>query len=74
MKMVKDYHELYLKCVLLSADLFEKFRSNSLKNYGLCLSCYLGALALSCDAMLNMTKLKLNLFQILTCLYSFKKV
>ena len=38
MKTMKDYHDLYLKCnVLLLADVFEKFRNNSLKNYGLCL-------------------------------------
>ena len=37
MKTMKDYHDLYLKCdVLLLADVFEKFRNNSLKNYGLC--------------------------------------
>ena len=36
MKTMKDYHELYLKCILLLADVFEKFRNNSLKNYGLC--------------------------------------
>ena len=36
-KTVKDFHDLYLKCnVLLLADVFEKFRNNSLKNYGLC--------------------------------------
>ena len=36
MKKVKDYYDLYLKCdVLLIADMFEKFRSNSLQNYGL---------------------------------------
>ena len=35
MKTMKDYHNLYLKCgVLLLADVFEKFRNNSLKNYG----------------------------------------
>ena len=34
MKTIKDYHDLYLKCdVLLLADVFEKFRNNSLKNY-----------------------------------------
>ena len=33
MKTMKDYHNLYLKCnVLLLADVFEKFRNNSLKN------------------------------------------
>ena len=37
MKTIKDYHDLSLKCeVLLLADVFEKFRNNSLKNYGLC--------------------------------------
>ena len=53
---MKDYHNLYLKCdVLLLADVFEKFRNNSLKNYGLCPSHYLSAPDLSSDAMLNMT-------------------
>ena len=32
MKTMKDYHDLYLKCcILLLADVFEKFRNNSLK-------------------------------------------
>ena len=54
----KYYHDFYLKCdVLLLADVFEKFRNNSLKNYGLCPSYYLSAPALSWDAMLNMTKI-----------------
>ena len=36
-KMMKDYHSLYLKWdVLLLTDVFEKFRNNSLKNYKLC--------------------------------------
>ena len=31
MKTMKDYHNLYLKCdVLLLADVFGKFRNNSL--------------------------------------------
>ena len=37
------------------------WRNNSLKVYGLCSSHYLSAPALSCDAMLNMTKVKLEL-------------
>ena len=38
------YHGLYLKCdILLLADVFGKFRNNSLKNYGLCPSHYLSA-------------------------------
>ena len=64
MKAVKDYHNLYLKCdVLLLADVFEKFRNNSLKDYGLCLSHYLSAPHLSCDSMLKMTKTKLEFIQ-----------
>ena len=44
MKTMKDYHNWHLKCdVLLLADVFEKFRINSLKNCGLCPSHYLSA-------------------------------
>ena len=54
MKTMKDYHNLYLKCdVLLLVDVFEKFRNNSIKNYGLCPSHYLNVPALSWDAMFN---------------------
>ena len=61
MKTMKDYHDLYLKCdVLLLADVFEKFRNNSLKNYGLCPSHYLSTTGLSWDAMLKMTKIELE--------------
>ena len=60
MKTMKDYNDLYVKCdVLLLRDVFEKFRNSSLKNYVLCPSHYLSAPALSWDAMLNMTKIKL---------------
>ena len=46
--------DLYFKCdVLLLADVFGKFRNNSFKNYGLCLSHYLSAPGLSWDAMLE---------------------
>ena len=59
---MKDYHDLYFKCdVLLLANVFEKFRNNSLKNYGFCPHHYLSAPAKSWDAMLNMTKIKLEL-------------
>ena len=44
MKMMKDYHNLYLKCdVLLLPDVFEKFGNSSFKKYGLCLNHYLSA-------------------------------
>ena len=63
MKTMKDYRNLYLKVVvLLVADVLERFRNNSLKNYGLCPSHYLRAPALSWDAMLNMTKVELKQF------------
>ena len=47
--------------MLLLADVFEKFRNSSLRNYGLCQSYYLSAPALSSDAMLSMTKVELKL-------------
>ena len=56
MKTTKDYDDLYLKC-----DVFEKFRNDSLSNCGLCPTHYLRAPALSLDAMLNMTKVQLEL-------------
>ena len=41
MKPVKDYQDLYLKWeILLLVDVLEKFRNNSLRNYGLCPSHY----------------------------------
>ena len=73
MKTVKDYHDLYLKFdILLLDDELGKFRNNSLKNYGLLPSHYLSAPGW--DAMLKMTKLNLNLFQILKCMYYLRKV
>ena len=62
MKTIKDYQDFYLKCDgLLLADVFEKFRKNNLKNCGLFPSNYLSTPALSWDAILNMTKIKLEL-------------
>ena len=40
---------------------FEKFKNNSLKNYGLCPRHYLKVPALSWDEMLNIQKIKLEL-------------
>ena len=52
-----------LKCdVLLTADVFGKFRNNSLKNYGLYLSHHLSAPALSCGTILNTSKVELEIF------------
>ena len=50
------------KCdVLLLADASEKFRNNSLQNYGLCPSHYLSTPGLSWNAMLKRIKIKLEL-------------
>ena len=63
MKAMKDFLDLHLKCdVLLLADVFEKFRNNSLQNYELCSSHYFSASGLSWDAMLKITKIELELF------------
>ena len=60
METIKYYHDFYLKCdAPLLADVFEKFRNSSLKNYGLYPSYYLSATAKSRNVMLNMTKVEL---------------
>ena len=53
MKTMQNCHKLDLKCgVLLLADLLEKFRNYSFKNYGLCTSFFfLSAPALNLDAV-----------------------
>ena len=73
MKTMKDYHDLYLKCeVLTLADVFETSRNNSLNNYGLCPSHYLSAPSLYWDAMLNMRKVELKLIPDPDMYISFK--
>ena len=58
----KHYHDLYLKFdAFLLADVFEKFRIKCYKNKRLCPSHYLNAPDLSWDAMLNITKVDLEL-------------
>ena len=58
----KDCHYFYLKCsVLLLADVFDKYKNISLKNYRLCPIHYLSASALNWDAIINMTKTKLKI-------------
>ena len=62
MKAMKNYHDLYLKCdAFLLADVFEKFGNSYLKNHGLCPSHHFSATALVWDALLNMTKVELEL-------------
>ena len=61
MKTIRDYHDLYIVCdYLLLFDVFKKFRTNSLRNYGLCPSHQLSAPSLSWYAMLKMPKIKLE--------------
>ena len=47
--------------IFMLADVFEKFRNNRLKTYGLCLSHYLDSPVLSWDAMPSMAKVELKL-------------
>ena len=61
MKTMKYYDDLYLKCDILLLAVFENFRNNSVRNYGLCPSHYLSAPCLYWDAMLKMTKIKFEL-------------
>ena len=62
MEKITDYDDLFLNYdILLLAGVFEKFRNSSLKNYGLFPSHYLSISALSWDAMLNMTKIEVEL-------------
>ena len=62
MKTIQNFRNLHLKYdILLLDDVFEKCRNNNLRNYGLLPSHFLGAPALSWDAMLNMEKVELEL-------------
>ena len=61
---MKDYHDLYLKCYVLSLfGVFEKLRNNSSKIFGLCPNYYLSVPSLSWDAMLKLTKIQLELIR-----------
>ena len=59
---MKDQYDQYLNSdVLLLADACDKFRNNSLKNYGSCSGHYLNTPGVSWDAMLKMTKIQFKL-------------
>ena len=74
-KTMKDDHDLYLKRdALILLGVFEKFRNNSLKNYGLCRSQLLSAPCLSWDAQIKMKKNVLEIIQILACIHSMRKI
>ena len=71
---MEDYHELDLKCdVLVSADVCETFRNDSLQDYELCPSHYLSTPGLSWGAMLKVTKIKLEIIPDPDMLVYFEK-
>ena len=62
LKTMGDFHDLYLKSdTLLLADIFENFRKTCLQYYKLDPCHYFSSPGLSWDAMLKMTKVKLEL-------------
>ena len=62
MNTMGDYHDLYLKTdILLLVDVFEKFINTFLNYCGLDSSHYFSSPVLSCDAMLKMTGIELEL-------------
>ena len=62
LKTMGDYHDLYLKSdTLLLADIFGNFRKTCLQYYELDPCHYFSSPGLSWDAMLKMTKIKLEL-------------
>ena len=61
-KNMGEYHDLYLQSdVLLLTDVFENFRNTCMQYYGLDSCHYFTSPGLSWDAMLKMTKVKLEL-------------
>ena len=74
MKTFREYHDLYLKLdVLLLADVFENFRDVCIKNYGLDPAWYYTSPGLSWDAMLKLTKVKLELLTDINMLLMFEQ-
>ena len=74
MKTFKEYHELYnVTDVLLLADVFENFRENSLKTYGLDPVYYFTAPGLAWDACLKITDVELELSSNPDMLLMFEK-
>ena len=62
MKTIRDYHKLYNKSdVFLLCDVFENFRDLCITNYDLDPAWYYTAPGLSWDALLKITKVKLEL-------------
>ena len=60
LKSMGEYHDLYLKSILLLADVFENFRKTYLQYYKLDPCHYFSSPGLSWDAMLKMTNIQLE--------------
>ena len=61
MSTFREYHDIYLKTdVLLLADVFENFREVCMKNYDLDPAWYFTAPGLAWDAMLKVTKVRME--------------
>ena len=74
MKNMGDYHDHYLKkVVLLLVDVFERFISTCLKYYELDPCHYFSSPGLSWNAMLKMTKQNQKKYQTLRSTYLLKK-
>ena len=64
METMRNYHDLYMVTdVLILADVFENFRRICMENYGLDPAWYYTSPGLSWDALLKMTKVKLDLLK-----------
>ena len=75
LKNMGEYHDLYLKSdVLLLADVFENFRKTCMQYYKLDPCHYFTSPGLSCDAMLKMTDIKLELTINIDMFSSLKRV
>jgi hypothetical protein len=62
MKTMWDYHNAYLYTdVILLADVFENFRNTSMTHYGLDPAHYFSSPGMSWDALLKLTKVKIEL-------------
>ena len=62
MKTMGDYHDLYLKSVvLLLADVFKEFRKVRMENYELDLTWFSTSPGLDWDALLKFSKIVLEL-------------
>ena len=64
LKTFRQFHDLYMESdVMLLADIFERFRSDSLKNYGLDPAHFATSPGLSWHACLKMTKIRLDIIR-----------